>query len=150
VPRAQADTELRRDGFRQLPRRQRRVFALALVHPFAQRRMGRLGVTVPTIQQRLPGLPTRFVLGAQVQHIGGFDIQFQLGSHRNETFASFQALQKLFQTLGFFTHGRRMAHDLSPITKSWSTAYRDLARLLSSSYSVVKVLCKPDVRWVHL
>ena len=49
-------------------------FALALVHPFAQRRMGRLRVTVPTIQHRLPGLPTRFVLGAQVRHIGGFDI----------------------------------------------------------------------------
>jgi hypothetical protein len=108
--------------------------------------MGRLGVTIPTIQQRLPGLPTRFVLGAQVRHIDGFDIQFQFGSHRNETFASFQALQKLFQTLGFFTHGRRVAHELSPITKSWSTAYRDLARLSSSSYSVFKVLCKPDAK----
>ena len=103
MPRAQADPELRRDGFRQLPRRQRRVFALALVHPFAQRRMGRLGVTVPTIQQRLPGLPTRFVLGAQVRHILRFDIQSQFGSHRNETFASFQALQKMFQTQLFHT-----------------------------------------------
>jgi hypothetical protein len=110
--------------------------------------MGRLGVTVPTIQQRLPGLPTRFVLGAQVRHLRGFDIQSQFGSHRNETFASFQALQKLFQTLGFFTHSRRMAHGLSPIAKSWSTAYRDLARLSSSSYSVVKALCKPDASTV--
>jgi len=93
VSRAQADPEVCRDGFRHLPRRQRRIFALALVHPFAQRRMGRLGVTVPTIQQRFPGPPTRLVLGAQVWHLLGFDVQSQLGAHRDETFTSFQALQ---------------------------------------------------------
>jgi hypothetical protein len=139
VPCAQGHTKLRGDGFRHLPGCQRRVFTLALVHPFAQRRMGRLGMTVPTIQQRFPRPPTGFVLGAQVRHLGSGDIQSQFGAHRRKTFASFQTLQEAFQALGFLTHGRRVAHKLSPMAKSRSTAYRDLAHLSSSSYAVVKV-----------
>ena len=89
--------------------------------------MGRLGMTVPTIQQRFPRPPTGFVLGAQVRRLGSGHIQSQFGAHRRKTFASFQTLQETFQALGFFTHGKRMAHKLSPRAQSRDSAYHDLA-----------------------
>jgi hypothetical protein len=50
-------------------------------------------MTIPTIQERFPGPPARFVLGAQVRHLICFDVQAQFGAHGDETFARFQALQ---------------------------------------------------------
>jgi hypothetical protein len=110
VANAQFDLEPFRNLLRQLSGGQSLVLALPLVHPLAQRGMGRLGMTVAPIDQNLPTSPASLILGSKLGHILGFDPQTQLSTHSVKALACFDLLQQAFQTLSFLTYSRGMHH----------------------------------------
>jgi hypothetical protein len=102
---AQLDLKLLLDLHRQFPRRQRFVTLLPLTHPFPQRGMGFLGMTMATVYQSFPTPPTCFVPGLKFGNGFCSDIQTQLGAYLLKGFARFNTEQQMFHVLGLLNHG---------------------------------------------
>ena len=118
VTHTQLDLELLRKLQGQLPSRQRLILSLARIQPLAQRRMGLLRMTIPTIEQSFPTPSASLIPSLKLGQVFLVEVQRQLRAYLIERLTRLNAVQKTFQALGFLTHRRGMRHHYL-LEKNW-------------------------------
>ena len=85
---AHAQPELLLDFMRQLTSREAFILLLALKQIGPDRRVDVLIMAKPTIQQRFPAAPPRFILGLQLAHPLRFEFKLKFGTQLVKRLAS--------------------------------------------------------------